>query len=103
MAYIPKLLQHIHIIKLHSKQQPQPNLQQFPHHTPPIQNLTLQQKSTQPPKLYNLSTLQPNLNNKYKISPKLLLQTPQTLYHKTILSYPPTQYHYIPLPQPQQL
>ncbi|MED3090061.1 DNA topoisomerase [Bacillus toyonensis] len=63
----------------------------------------MEQKSKQAPKLYNLSSLQAKLNKKYKMSPKMVLETAQSLYDKRMLSYPRTEYQHIPIAEAEQL
>ncbi|MED3079462.1 DNA topoisomerase [Bacillus wiedmannii] len=72
-------------------------------HTARIQKVTVEQKSKQAPKLYNLSSLQAKLNKKYKMSPKVVLETAQGLYDKSLLSYPRTEYQHIPIAEAEQL
>lgn len=90
-------------MKLHSKEEAQEKLQQLQEHTARIQKVTVEQKSKQAPKLYNLSSLQAKLNKKYKMSPKVVLETAQSLYDKRLLSYPRTEYQHIPIAEAEQL
>ncbi|MED1560115.1 type IA DNA topoisomerase [Bacillus paramycoides] len=101
--YVGKLLQDNNIMKLHSKEEAQGKLQQLLQHTARIQRVTVEQKSKQAPKLHNLSSLQAKLNKKYKMSPKVVLETAQSLYDKRMLSYPRTEYQHIPVAEAEQL
>ncbi|WP_242316799.1 type IA DNA topoisomerase [Bacillus cereus group sp. BfR-BA-01489] len=103
IPYVGKLLQDHNIMKLHSKEEAQGNLQQLREHIACIQRVTVEQKSKQAPKLYNLSSLQAKLNKKYKMSPKVVLETAQSLYDKRMLSYPRTEYQHIPVAEAEQL
>ncbi|QDZ77449.1 type IA DNA topoisomerase, partial [Bacillus cereus] len=103
IPYVGKLLQDHNIMKLHPKEEAQGKLQQLQEHTARIQKVTVEQKSKQAPKLYNLSSLQAKLNKKYKMSPKVVLETAQSLYDKRMLSYPRTEYQHIPVAEAEQL
>ncbi|HDG3495804.1 TPA: DNA topoisomerase III, partial [Staphylococcus aureus] len=50
---------------------------------------------TMPPKFYDLSALQEDMNDKYKISAKRTLEIAQTLYEKKLITYPRTDSRYI--------
>ncbi|MBU4642905.1 type IA DNA topoisomerase [Bacillus toyonensis] len=101
--YVGKLLQDNNIMKLLSKEEAQGKLSQLLQHTARIQKVTVEQKSKQAPKLHNLSSLQAKLNKKYKMSPKVVLETAQSLYDKRMLSYPRTEYQHIPVAEAEQL
>ncbi|OUB36705.1 hypothetical protein BK708_02365 [Bacillus thuringiensis serovar yunnanensis] len=101
--YVGKLLQDSNIMKIHSKEEAQGKLQQLLQQTAHIQRVTVEQKSKQAPKLHNLSSLQAKLNKKYKMSPKVVLETAQSLYDKRMLSYPRSEYQHIPVAEAEQL
>lgn len=101
--YIGKLLQDNNIMKLSSKEDAKAHLQQLLHHPAIIKEVKNEQKSKQAPKLHNLSSLQAKLNRKYKMSPKKVLETAQSLYDKRILSYPRSEYTHIPVAEAEQL
>ena len=103
IPYVGKLLQDHNMMKLHSKEEAQEKLQNLQEYTARIQKMTVEQKSKQAPKLYNLSSLQAKLNKKYKMSPKVVLETAQSLYDKRMLSYPRTEYQHIPVAEARQL
>ena len=52
-----------------------------------------------PPLPYSLDTLQVDANRKYKLSPKQVLDTVQTLYEGKLVSYPRSDCNYIPASQ----
>lgn len=52
-------------------------------------------KVTKAPSLYSLSGLQTKAGNKWKYSPKVILDTVQELYEKKLLTYPRTDTKYI--------
>lgn len=101
--YVGKLLQDNNIMKLSSKEDANSYLQQLLHHQAIIKEVKNEQKSKQAPKLHNLSSLQAKLNRKYKMSPKRVLETAQSLYDKRILSYPRSEYTHIPVAEAEQL
>ncbi|PHE99954.1 DNA topoisomerase III [Bacillus pseudomycoides] len=101
--YVGKLLQDNNIMKLSSKEDAKLCLQQLLHHPAIIKEVKNEQKSKQAPKLHNLSSLQAKLNRKYKMSPKKVLETAQSLYDKRILSYPRSEYTHIPVAEAEQL
>ena len=53
------------------------------------------EKSTMPPKFFNLSTLQAHMNDKHKMSAKETLTIAQSLYEKKLISYPRSDSEYI--------
>ena len=55
-----------------------------------IVNVEKKEKHTKPPKLHSLSSIQFEMNKKYKISPKGTLELIQSLYDNEYLSYPRT-------------
>lgn len=50
---------------------------------------------TMPPKFYDLSALQEDMNDKFKISAKKTLEIAQSLYEKKLITYPRTDSRYI--------
>ncbi|TDL34193.1 type IA DNA topoisomerase [Jeotgalibacillus sp. S-D1] len=52
-------------------------------------------KKAQAPSLHSLSSLQANMNRRFKYSPSAVLKTVQNLYEKKIVSYPRTDCTYI--------
>ncbi|MBJ6239726.1 DNA topoisomerase III [Staphylococcus aureus] len=58
---------------------------------------------TTPPKFYDLSALQEDMNDKYKISAKRTLEIAQTLYEKKLITYPRTDSRYITKDEEQML
>lgn len=60
-----------------------------------IESLQKELKIQKSPKLYSLSTLQTKANNKWKYSPKKVLEIMQSLYLKKLLSYPRTDCNYV--------
>lgn len=52
-----------------------------------------------PPLPYSLDTLQVDANKKYKLSPKEVLDTVQTLYEGKLVSYPRSDCNYLPVSQ----
>ncbi|WP_107936492.1 topoisomerase C-terminal repeat-containing protein (plasmid) [Ureibacillus chungkukjangi] len=61
-----------------------------------VKEIEKNEKREQSPKLHSLTTLQTKANRKWKLSPKQVLQTIQTLYEKyKLLSYPRTDCQYI--------
>ncbi|EWR66273.1 type IA DNA topoisomerase [Staphylococcus aureus] len=52
-------------------------------------------KYTTPPKFYDLSALQEDMNDKYKLSAKETLKIAQNLYEKKLITYPRTDSRYI--------
>ncbi|MEW9502162.1 type IA DNA topoisomerase [Jeotgalibacillus marinus] len=52
-------------------------------------------KKTQAPSLHSLSSLQANLNRRFKYSPSVVLKTVQDLYEKKTVSYPRTDCTFI--------
>ncbi|PFW93882.1 type IA DNA topoisomerase [Bacillus pseudomycoides] len=101
--YVGKLLQDNNIMKIPSKEDVKSCLQQLLHYPAIIKEVKNEQKSKQAPKLHNLSSLQAKLNRKYKMSPKKVLETAQSLYDKRILSYPRSEYTHIPVAEAEQL
>lgn len=60
-----------------------------------IKSVEKERKKTQSPKLHSLSTLQSKANKKWKYSPKVVLETVQSLYEKKVVTYPRTSCQYI--------
>ncbi|WP_436868532.1 DNA topoisomerase III [Staphylococcus equorum] len=58
---------------------------------------------TTPPKFYDLSALQEDMNDKYKISAKKTLEIAQKLYEKKLITYPRTDSRYITEDEKQML
>lgn len=64
-----------------------------------ISDIDSKKGSRQPPLPYSLDTLQVLANKKYDYSPKLVLDTVQSLYEKKYVSYPRSDCNYIPVSQ----
>lgn len=60
-----------------------------------ITNVEKQMKQTKAPRLHSLSTLQAVANKKWKYSPKVVLDTMQSLYEAKIVTYPRTDCNFI--------
>ena len=60
-----------------------------------IKSVEKQEKSTSPPKLYDLTTLQREANRLYGYSAKQTLEYAQNLYEKKILTYPRTDSRFL--------
>ncbi|MED1107685.1 type IA DNA topoisomerase [Bacillus paramycoides] len=68
-----------------------------------IHNVDLDEKKTIAPKLHNLSSLQAKMNRKYKIPPKKLLDILQILYDKRYVTYPRSEYQFLPTEEAKEL
>lgn len=64
-----------------------------------ISDIDSKKGSRQPPLPHSLDTLQVLANKKYDYSPKLVLDTVQSLYEKKYVSYPRSDCNYIPASQ----
>ncbi|MBT2281679.1 DNA topoisomerase III [Priestia megaterium] len=71
--------------------------------TPIVNNLETKQHKNRAPKLHNLSSLQTKINKLYKISPSKTLEITQSLYEQAFVSYPRSEYTYLPEDEAQQL
>lgn len=60
-----------------------------------ISKVDKQLKKQKAPKLHSLSSLQEKANRLWKYSPKIVLDTVQSLYEKKLLSYPRSDCHFI--------
>ncbi|EAD2655558.1 type IA DNA topoisomerase [Listeria monocytogenes] len=60
-----------------------------------IRSITMSKKKSNPPKLYDLTTLQREANRKYSLTAKQTLDTLQVLYEKKLVTYPRTDSQYI--------
>ncbi len=58
-------------------------------------SVTKEQKKEQPPKLYDLTTLQREANRLFGYTAKQTLDYAQSLYEKKLLTYPRTDSHYL--------
>ena len=57
--------------------------------------MTREKKTEQPPKLYDLTTLQREANRLFGFTAKQTLDYAQTLYEKKLLTYPRTDSQYL--------
>ncbi|PNP92557.1 DNA topoisomerase III [Listeria newyorkensis] len=60
-----------------------------------VQSITVSKKTTNPPKLYDLTTLQREANRKFGLTAKQTLDIVQVLYEKKLVTYPRTDSSYI--------
>lgn len=60
-----------------------------------VKDISNEEKYTQPPKFFNLSSLQSYMNQKHRFSAKETLNLAQSLYEKKLISYPRTDSEYI--------
>ncbi|MFS5032839.1 DNA topoisomerase III [Staphylococcus aureus] len=60
-----------------------------------IESIENEVKFTMPPKFFDLSALQEEMNDKYKYSAKETLKIAQSLYEKKLITYPRTDSRYI--------
>lgn len=60
-----------------------------------VENIEKDKGYSMPPKFYDLSALQEDMNDKYKFSAKQTLKIAQNLYEKKLITYPRTDSRYI--------
>lgn len=60
-----------------------------------VKDIDIKTGETLPPKFYDLSALQQDMNSKYKLSAKQTLDIAQNLYEKKLITYPRTDSRYI--------
>ena len=60
-----------------------------------VEKVESKEKTVKPPKLYDLTTLQREANRIYGMTAKQTLDTSQSLYEKTLITYPRTDSQYL--------
>ena len=74
--------------KFNSKEKAEDALQKIPGNPLTVIDVTAKNGTEQPPRLYDLTSLQVDCNKKFGLSAEITLQTIQSLYEKKLTTYP---------------